>query len=203
MTKHRKPEEWIEDILEAAANEISENGYSKLTMESIVAKTNLSKGGVYRFFSNKREVAIALFTKHYRALLNFDIEEVVAWNLSIPDTLYRLIFEPWEADEFHRDQKVWVQLISETVTDKGFVTERKKYHERLTHKFRLLIERILERDCLKVRTDAALKVETALLLGSALMEGLTIQGISGTSLREQAGLVRRFIEVALSDGLEE
>ncbi|MCP4676721.1 MAG: TetR/AcrR family transcriptional regulator [Deltaproteobacteria bacterium] len=203
MTKHRKREEWIEEILEAAADELVSVGYSRLTMEAIAARTDLSKGGVYRFFSNKREIALALFTRHYRELLDFEPDEVIVWNLPITETLYRLLFEMWEEGRLRRDQKVWVQLISETLRDEEFTAERERLLGQLREKFGELVKRLFDHYGIETGEELDQKLDTALRLGIALLEGLVIQGTTGTSIEEQAALVRRFIEVMLMNVLGE
>ncbi len=203
MTKHRKREEWIEEILEAAADELVSVGYSRLTMDAIAARTDLSKGGVYRFFSNKREIALALFTRHYRELLVFEADEVITWNLPITETLYRLLFEQWEEGRLRRDQKVWVQLISETLRDEEFAAERERLLEQLREKFGELVKRLLDHYGLEMDDERDQKLDTALRLGIALLEGLVIQGTTGTPIEEQAALVRRFINVMLIDSIGE
>jgi AcrR family transcriptional regulator len=199
MTKHRKPNERIEEILESAANELVRVGYSKLTMDAIAARTGLSKGGVYRFFANKREIALALFTRHYRELLNFDMDAVVSWNLPIKDTLNKLLFELWEEGKLKRDQKVWLQLVSEILHDKQFSSERERLIADLKEKFGALVRRLAGGHGLDVFGGFDQKLDAALGLGIAIMEGLVIQGTSGASIEEQAALVRRFIEVVLFD----
>ncbi len=203
MTKHRKREEWIEEILEAAADEITAVGYARLTMEAVAARTDLSKGGVYRFFANKNEIALALFTRHYRKLLEFDIDEVTSWELPIMETIYRLIYEPLDDETLRRDQRVWVELISEAVRNEQFRAERQRFHALLLDRFGILLQRIVDRDIGNLEIDFAKKLETSLLLGMALMDGLTIQGMSGTTLEEQANLVKRFVEVMVNDALGE
>lgn len=203
MTKHRKPEEWIDEILEAAAEELILVGYSRLTMDAIAARTKLSKGGVYRFFANKREVALALFTKHYRERLAFDLDEVIAWNLPIKDTLDKLLFEIWEEGKLKRDQKVWLLLISETLHDEEFTAERVRLVRELKAKFGELVVRLIGLQGLASFDGFGQKLDAALGLGIAIMEGLVIQGTSGTSIEEQAALVRRFIEVMLFDAFGE
>ncbi len=201
MTKHRKREAWIEEILEAAAAEITEVGYAKLTMEAVAARTDLSKGGVYRFFANKNEIALALFTRHYRRLLDFDINDVIGWNLPILETIFRLIYEPLDDETLRRDQRVWVELISEAVRNELFRAERQRFHALLKDRFAVMLQRIVDRDLQEVEPDFAKKLETSLLIGMALMDGLTIQGMNGTSLEEQANLVKQFIEVMVKDAL--
>ncbi len=120
MTKHRKKEEWVEEILDAAADRVVAEGYSNLTMESIAAHTTLSKGGVYRYFSNKHEVALALFERVYRNSMNFEFADILAWNTSIEETIQRLLVVRRDANDVRRDQNIWVQLVSETLWDEAF-----------------------------------------------------------------------------------
>jgi AcrR family transcriptional regulator len=65
-------------------------------MEAIAARTALSKGGVYRFFANKREVALALYTRCYDEHLDFEIDDAVAWGLPISETISCMVlaFKP-------------------------------------------------------------------------------------------------------------
>ena len=199
MTKHRKPEQWIDHILEVAAEELVKGGYSGLTMDAIALRTALSKGGVYRFFPNKQAVALALFTKHYKELLEFDVQDAIDWNISISDTIHRILFGQWEGTSQDVNQRIWVELISETQRDTAFFEERQRLLLLLRGKFRLLLERLALRDCLEIDVHIISKLDTTLFLGIALMEGLVLQGAGGTYFGEQSTLARRFIEVMLND----
>jgi len=194
VTKHRKPEEWIEEILEAAADELVESGYSKLTMEAVATRTGLSKGGVYRFFANKREVTLALFTRHYRRLLKFDVSEVLLSKESITDTLGNLIFDPSKEKTQKRDQIVWVQLIGEILNDDRFSTEREQLLDLLKDKFQSLLVGLVKRNGIHPNEIILQKLKNAIDLGIALMEGMAIQGCRGMTMAERAKLFRQFLD---------
>lgn len=53
----------VNDIIEAAINEFLEKGYDKTSMESIAARSNLSKGGLYHHFKSKVEILLAVNLK--------------------------------------------------------------------------------------------------------------------------------------------
>ena len=92
MTRHLSQEERIDEILNAALSEASENGTANLTMEAIVARTSLSKGGVYRFFANKREVLLGLFAFFYAALhlsVYLGLDQGFAWSFILEDVVER------------------------------------------------------------------------------------------------------------------
>lgn len=201
MTKHRKKEEWIAQILDAAADEIADNGYAGLTMEAIAARTELSKAGIYRFFANKRAVALALYARCYAEHLDFDIDEVVARGRPVAETIFRVVFGQHEDDpgEFTRVQQVWVQLAPVAMRDEAFARARRQSLELLLQKVGALVLRLAVRDGLPVRGDFGDKLETALALGVALIEGLVFQGSTGTSFEKQAALVQRFIDVMLAE----
>jgi AcrR family transcriptional regulator len=201
MTRHRKKEEWIAEILDAAADEIAENGYVNLTMEAVAARTALSKGGVYRFFANKREVALALYTQCYDEHLDFDIDEVVGWGLPISETIFRVIFGQHDPKAFPRVQKVWVQLAPEAMRDEGFRSARGRSLALLLQKIGTLALRLVVRDGHEIPAKFGDTLETALLLGVALMEGLVFQGSTGTSFEKQAELVKRFVDIMVAEAL--
>ncbi|GKX28754.1 TetR family transcriptional regulator [Vallitalea longa] len=53
-------EERETEIKEAALDVFIKKGYRNTTMEDIIARTTLSKGGVYRYFSSPKEIMIAI-----------------------------------------------------------------------------------------------------------------------------------------------
>lgn len=204
MTKHRKREEWIRSIVEAAADEIHSAGYANLTMDAIVTRTDLSKGGVYRFFKNKRDVALSLFTHCYHRSLDFDIEDAVGWKLPIADTISRILFQYRnDAQSEKRYEAIWLQLVPETVRDEEFRSERARLLELIKAKFAHLARRLLERDGRDITAAIENKIETATLLGIAFIEGLILQGPMGTSTEKQAELVENFVRIMVNEALGE
>jgi AcrR family transcriptional regulator len=204
MTRHRKKEEWIREILDAEADEIVENGYVNLTMEAIAARIELSKAGIYRFFANKREVALALYSRCYAEYLDFDVDEVVAWGRPMSETIFRVVFGQRAEDPsgFARLQRVWVELAPEAMRDDAFGTARRQSLEFvLQHKVGALVLRLAVRDHRSVPADFGDKLATAMSLGVALIEGLVFQGSTGTSFEKQADLVKRFIDIMIAEAL--
>ncbi len=59
MAKTRKTrEERIQEILAGAQKSFLEKGYPLTTMEDIIAHTELSKGGVYHYYADKKQILI-------------------------------------------------------------------------------------------------------------------------------------------------
>jgi len=68
MTKHRSKQERRTQILRAAASCFAEKGYYEASMDDKVAASGLSKGSLYWYFKNKREV--------FRTLMDQWFEEI-------------------------------------------------------------------------------------------------------------------------------
>ncbi len=58
MTKKESKNKRIKDILDAAIHEFVEKGYESTSMDSIAARANLTKGGLYYHFSSKDDILI-------------------------------------------------------------------------------------------------------------------------------------------------
>lgn len=68
----KSPEFRRAEILAAAKKVFLEKGYKTATMEDIVAKTSLSKGGVYRYYNSKRDMLHDLMVRgHEERFLKF------------------------------------------------------------------------------------------------------------------------------------
>jgi len=63
-------EERKEKIFKAAVKCFNERGYYETTIDSIAAEAHISKGGVYYYFSSKKELFLELF--HYRVNRYFE-----------------------------------------------------------------------------------------------------------------------------------
>ena len=60
MVTERKPEQTRTRILEAAREEIFQNGYQGMRIEAILQKTHLAKGALYHHFPNKLALGYAV-----------------------------------------------------------------------------------------------------------------------------------------------
>lgn len=199
MTKHRKKEEWVEEILDAAAAKIVEEGYSNLTMEAIAARTTLSKGGVYRYFSNKRDVALALFQRVYRNSMDFDVDEIVGRDVPIQNTIQHLLVVRREARQLRQDHNIWVQLVPETLWDDAFREERKRLFALMEAKYEELFRRLAARDGLEIRPEVEPAFKRYVYLGLVLREGMTFQSVLGMPIEEQGEMYRHFITVFVKE----
>ncbi len=63
--RRRRGEVLKEAILRAAWEELAENGYTKMTMESVAKRARTNKSVLYRRWSDKSELVIAVLRKYY------------------------------------------------------------------------------------------------------------------------------------------
>ena len=201
MTRHRKPQEWIDEILKAASTEIEENGYASLTMEAVARRVELSKGGVYRFFSNKQDLSLALFTSCYAESLEIDVDNAVSWDLSIVDTFNRVLLQFHDLDEDKlTSRRVWLHIMPEVLRDERFRAERERLLIEIEARFADLARRLLEREGFPVTPEMEERISAAIKLGVALFEGFTIQRSLGSKI-EQEALTRMFVESLVDSSL--
>ena len=202
MTKHRKAEDRIAEILEAALEQIDRHGYASLTMDKIIARTSLSKGGVYRFFKNKSEICLALFNQLYKDYEPIDIKEALGWNLSLRDTIVRLLFNRHNGNLVHeRNSRVWLQMLPETMQDSEFRTAKLEHTTRIKQKYMQLIRAIRARDHVEITAKDEQRFSQAIEVGELLMEGLVIEQLGGAHLEGLESKVRWYIELILDDAL--
>ena len=200
MTKHRDKTEWISEILAASRAEIDETGYSDFSMEAVVRRTGFSKGGIYRFFSNKSDVGLSLFAESYESLLSFDVQDCLDWQLPMADTVFRLMARYNRPEEGARQQdRIWIRLLPEVLNDVRFSTKRAELLTKIKLKFGDLFIALARRDGLTVPVDFDEKFTNAFELSEALLEGMAVQTALGSAIAHQGILVRAFIDHVVKD----
>ncbi len=193
MTRHRSREERIRQILEAATELIDEGGLMNLTMDSLALRSGLSKGSVYRFFSNRKAVGLALFEHLYRLYLDFDEEEALSWGLPLEQTISRIKVAPFAAgdtEEMQRNLRVRLVLLAETARDEDYRQVRQRIVEESRTRFMSLVRAIIARDDLPAPENFERRIENIMVLGGALVEGLGLYGVDVTC----AEMVERFTQ---------
>lgn len=138
MSKHRSAEERTDEIISSAINCICKKGYQATSMEDIIKATSLSKGGVYRFFSSKEEVAQAVFERS----INIFLPPVAS---IIDSTLKKTFFNIMNAactDEGHKLLRAYVFLLPEILLSHKFAhqfnihfNKALKYNKELIYSF--------------------------------------------------------------------
>ncbi|MCD5405927.1 MAG: TetR/AcrR family transcriptional regulator [Desulfotomaculum sp.] len=114
-------EERIEEILRAAVCVFLEKGYRNATMEDIIAKTSLSKGGFYYYFKNTKEIFLAIMERCGKINIE-EIKKIVnespnkeSFFKELADFLFNRILK--ETDE----KKIYIMAVSELFYDKDYI----------------------------------------------------------------------------------
>ncbi|MBN2804365.1 MAG: hypothetical protein JXR91_14815, partial [Deltaproteobacteria bacterium] len=161
--------------------------------------TGLSKGGIYRFFKNKTEVALALFFECYSSNLDFKVEECLNWNLSIGETIFKMISRySSPVENARRTDRVWVKLLPEVLNDKRFSETRASLLKEIEVKMLLIAETVAARDGLRMIPEMYSRVPDAIAIGLGLMEGFAIQSALGGPIEHQGILAKEFVTAIVS-----
>ncbi len=197
MTKHRKPEDWTQDILDAAGDILDQDGYANLTMDAVASRTNLSKGGIYRFFESKQQLVLSLLDHSYYRAIDFHIDEVVALNLPIDETLVRVIVDRPAANptRMQRDDRIWLQIIPQAVWDPLLAA----YFQGLTTQYESkcfdLAIALLKRENVKLTQPTLLAIHDAVQMGLILRDGLVVRHSVLSALTETTNVARRYVRM--------
>ncbi len=203
MSRHRSKEDRIQEILQAALEEIESRGVPGLTMEGVAARTTLSKGGVYRYFPGKEALVLALFEDAARREVDFDLDAVVAWNLPLRETLVGLLVRERADGARQRARRVWLQLLPESLYKEPFRAAKARLEAIYTAKYRALVLALVARDGLRLRPGYEHPLDLAIQMGSTLKEGLTYRLLTGLSHADADTQFLRFMDMSLGAILED
>lgn len=202
LTKHKTQSERIDEILRAAAEVIDQDGYSNLTMDAVAGRARLSKGALYRFFGNKREIALALWVDSVSRWIDFDESQALSWGLSLRETLTRLLLDYIRpAAAVMRDRRIWLSLLAETLRDPKFLAEKRRLRRRGKKRFQSLIDKLIRRDGLKNPRRLSMALGRALNMGAVFMEGFMLGILTGESRSELERHARNFVEAMVKDAI--
>jgi AcrR family transcriptional regulator len=198
MTKHRKPEAWTADILEAASEIVDADGYANLTMDAVATRVGLSKGGIYRFFASKRDLVSALLDRAYFHSMDFDVDEVVAWNLPIDETFVRVVIDKPTEDtaQAEREDRIWLQIIPQALRDPELAGRYRTVTSSFETKCLALANKLLERDGIELDPPSRRALHEAVQMGIILRDGLAVRTTVST-VAEAAEVGRRYVRMTL------
>jgi len=93
INKSFSEKEWrkVENILHVAAVLFDRNGYIETSLKDISAEAEVSKGGIYHYFSSKHEMLFCIIDTYLDKMIG-NVEEEIA-NLSDPDMKVRYLMD--------------------------------------------------------------------------------------------------------------
>jgi AcrR family transcriptional regulator len=201
VTRHRSPDERVDEILAAAAEVVEAQGHASLTMDAVARRTTLSKAGIYRFFPNKRAVVHALFRRIYEQFGEVDGDEALSWGLPAGETITRMLAEQNALPETPWLHRVWLQLLPATLHDRELADVRSELLERHVRSIRAVALRVLARDRQTPPPDFEERYARAAVLATCLLEGMAIRGITPDAMAALVPSFHRFMELLTHDVL--
>ena len=202
MTKQKNQEERLREIIFAAVQTLEDRGLSGFSMDAVISHTDLSKGSVYRFFKNKHELMIGVFKHIADAFQPTSIEEALAWQLPLKDTLLRLIFPAFHEPQSLILRRVHMQLILELPNHTPLLEEMRKTFDQILIEYHNIAMAIIDRDKLKIRHGFESTLEMAIRIGQSLFDGLIINSLGGMRSEEVESRMSAFIDLIVQAIIE-
>ena len=102
-------------VIQACIDEFGEKGYDSSSMDGIIKRAGISKGGLYEYVSSKEELFTFIVDYAYTSLYNYLNERVVNEVKTLPsDLLERLELVSELAIDFYIDHPEFIYLIVRT-----------------------------------------------------------------------------------------
>jgi len=127
--RRRRKAERPQEILQAAFDEFSRNGYATTTLEAIAERAGVTKGTIYVYFENKEHLFISMVREVTKATLDTVHDMFASHDGSTADLLraqFSFIYQHIVAD--HRRREVVRMLIAEAPR---FPALADRYHEEI------------------------------------------------------------------------
>lgn len=194
MNKKLTKVERKEEILKAAKTMFLKKGFSKTTMEDVIAKTTLSKGGVYYYYKSTKDMIFDILIEgnHYR--MNKIKEYIKENNLKKED---------------FQDKSILAEIITEKVLDMNPLMEvyaqfliEAMYNQELYTLYQKIVDKTREGffseyldDCLSVIKDD-LEFEFITNIINIFILGSNILKVN-KNFKENRPIIKEMIQIAL------
>jgi len=184
MARTKTAEDKRQLILNAAASVFDEHGYAETTIDMVAAAADIAKGSVYSYFTSKQDLYTAVFMQHM-ASEETDLLQTLHEAASPTDRLMRL-FDHWYERYGHHKQigrlvlECWAAAARESQgTNVGPMADM--LHE-LYDRWRQRMAEIVAagQETGEFRPDLSPTMAAQVIM--AVLDGLTLQGILGTSV---------------------
>jgi AcrR family transcriptional regulator len=169
-TRRRRKAERPKEILEAAFEEFSRNGYAAATLEQVAERAGVTKGTIYVYFDSKEHLFISMVRDFTKATLDTVIEMFERHEGSTADLLraqFSFIYEHIVGDR--RRREVLRMLIAES---SRFPALADRYHEEIHRPCHDLLQRAIQRgiDRGEIRRSAIIECPQVIIAPIALVD---------------------------------
>jgi AcrR family transcriptional regulator len=169
-TRRRRKAERPKEILEAAFEEFSRNGYAAATLEQVAERAGVTKGTIYVYFDSKEHLFISMVRDFTKATLDTVIGMFERHEGSTADLLraqFSFIYEHIVGDR--RRREVLRMLIAEA---SRFPALADRYHEEIHRPCHDLLQRAIQRgiDRGEIRRSAIIECPQVIIAPIALVD---------------------------------
>jgi AcrR family transcriptional regulator len=169
-TRRRRKAERPKEILEAAFEEFSRNGYAATTLEQVAERAGVTKGTIYVYFDNKEHLFISMVREFTKATLDTVIAMFERHEGSTADLLraqFSFIYEHIVSDR--RRREVLRMLIAEA---SRFPALADRYHEEIHRPCLDLLQRAIQHgiDRGEIRRSAIIECPQVIMAPIALVD---------------------------------
>jgi AcrR family transcriptional regulator len=201
MTKQKNPNQRKREIIAAAIELLYEKGIIGFTMDAVVARSVLSKGGVYRFYKNRDDLLTDVFQYLAKSFQPITIEAALSWNLPLKDTLMRLLFSVFYRGDGFKLRRIHMQLMLELSGDEHLLEMMQETFDRISNQYKKIIFAIIERDGLNTTPQFEKVIVSGIAIGQSLFDGLIINSLDGMPIDEIENRMHTFIDLILGAAL--
>jgi AcrR family transcriptional regulator len=129
MTENKSKEIREREIIDAAFHCFSKNGIVKTSVDDIAAEAGLTKGGVYWYFKDKKELYISMVERHIQEDIDTLKKFVEHWDFNLESFIELGIhyLDYSVADKSHLFMHA--ELFSESFKDDVLKKKLKRFHE--------------------------------------------------------------------------
>jgi AcrR family transcriptional regulator len=168
-TRRRRKAERPKEILEAAFEEFSRNGYAATTLDQVAERAGVTKGTIYVYFENKEHLFISMVRELTNATLDTVVEMFERHEGSTAELLraqFSFIYQHIVEDR--RRREVLRMLIAEAPR---FPALADRYHEEVHQPCLDLLQRAIQRgiDRGEIRRSAVIECPQVIIAPIALM----------------------------------
>lgn len=201
MTKQKNPDQRKQEIIAAAIELLYEKGITGFTMDAVVARSVLSKGGVYRFYKNRDDLLTDVFQYLAKSFQPIEIETALSWHLPLKDTLMRLLFSVFYREDSFILRRIHMQLMLELSGDEHLLEMMQEMFDRISNQYKKIIFTIIERDGLSTTPQFEKVIVSGIAIGQSLFDGLIINSLDGMPIAEIENRMFTFIDLILGAAL--
>jgi len=172
MTVNKPKEIREKEIIDAAFHCFSSNGIVKTSVDDIAAEAGLTKGGVYWYFKDKKELYISMVEKHIQEDIDTLKEFIAHWDFTLESFIELGIhyLDYSAADEKHLFMHA--ELLSESFKDDVLKRKLKRFHEEYRSTIKTFLTKLFEEHSVD-KDDADINTMACTIM--ACLEGLQHQ----------------------------